>query len=168
VTSPRPGQPSNRVFEPSGWRIDDGVQRIAIGRSAGRLAEHRQEGLLTEPSQQALGALRLFVRRLGLVFVDSAGRVFATAVSALERGIRFEQLPELISRAGLPVAELELVQMADAGTTRYLESVYLAAGVATWAATASKACSVADSMAASCGEGQLDIFTPTSLAAGLT
>jgi hypothetical protein len=52
------------------------------------------------------------------------GLTVGQCVSALERGIRIDQLPELIRGAGLRVAELELelVRLADA-TTQQLNEI---------------------------------------------
>jgi sugar phosphate isomerase/epimerase len=78
----------------------------------------------------ALGAM-CFRDRSFATILDAAaasgftaiGLTVGQCVSALERGIRFEQLPELIRRAGLRVAELELVRMADVGATRYVNDL---------------------------------------------
>ncbi|NIH88363.1 sugar phosphate isomerase/epimerase family protein [Amycolatopsis granulosa] len=78
------------------------------------------------PAPLALGAICFRDRPFPQILAAAAASGFSgigltvgQCVSALERGIALEELPERIADAGLALAELELVRLCDEGPTRY-------------------------------------------------
>ncbi|CAA9573619.1 MAG: hypothetical protein AVDCRST_MAG33-2804 [uncultured Thermomicrobiales bacterium] len=56
---------------------------------------------------------------------DGVGVTVGQCLSALERGIPLDQLPVLVERAGLHVAELELVRLCEQGAVRHANDLVL-------------------------------------------
>jgi sugar phosphate isomerase/epimerase len=84
------------------------------------------------PSTLALGAITFRDRPFEQILSAAAGAGFdgigltvGQCVSALERGIALDQIPERLTAAGLRVAELELIRLVETGPVPHVNGLVL-------------------------------------------